>query len=520
MTTRVNGPAEITIAFSEPMDRNSVEEALYIVPRLTREPEYRWRKTTLIIRCQEPWAPGRTYTVTAGAAASDLHGNRLPASYTFAFATGDRVDRGKISGTVGYYDGKKAPCLVWAYLLGTADAIDPTKREPDYVTQANTEGVFAFDYITAGQYRVFAVLDKNGDRAYTPGVDLAAAPPRDLAVTEAAPSADAGQFLLALRDTAGPHAVEAMAYDACHVTVGFDAAISPASLRSAAQWLVLDTSGTETLAVRLRYSADDKRQKVSLVTAPQRSGVTYRVVVRGIAGTDSLVTAGPETLEFAGSGIPDTGRPEIVSCQPSSDSTAGKVLVDEPLRLTFSKPMDTTGAATVRLVDSLGHTVECERTWPDPVHLVLRPRSVLTGAMRYACEVPLADCRDAGGLSGRDTTYRAVFRTVNMDTLGKLAGRVEDLEPDRPGAVIIRLVLQARPDINREVKLDRAGPFAFTYLLPGQYRLCAYKDVNGDSEYSHGRLVPYARPEPYTEYPEPVVIRSQWEVEEAVLQLK
>jgi uncharacterized protein (DUF2141 family) len=518
MASGVERSSEIAITFSEPMDHASVEQALYIVPRLARDPEYRWKQSTLMIRCREPLAMGRTYTITVGAAAGDLHGNRLPDSYTLAFSTGAKVDRGKISGVVGYEDGKKTPCLLWAYILGNTDSLNPAIREPDYITQANAAGAFTFGYISPGRYRIFAVLDKNNDELYTPGVDLAAPPPQDLTVTDTGLTVAGGLWLLARHDSAGPHAIEAAALDNRHVRVNCDVALTAAQLRAARFWIG-DSATTAALAVTMVGIAEGKQPGVLLVTAPQRGQVAYRLVAAMPAVPGESVP--PETLFFSGSDLPDTVRPAITSLTPRD--SAVQVSLDEALHLTFSKSMDTTGIPDIRLADSLGAGITGNARWQDPWRLVWRPQTVLRGSTRYLVRVRLAASRDAGGLEGRDTMVQATFRTVNEDTLGKLTGRITDQRPapgQTAGRYIVRFAPVDRPEAARETLLPQAGPFAFNYLVPGRYRLCAYQDTDGDSVYDAGRLAPYVPPEPFTELPEPVVIRAQWEVEEVALPFK
>ena len=94
--TGVPAGEPIAVEFSEAMDRRRTAEAVYVSPR--SEAKLRWRGRRLEIRLAGGLQPRQTYVVTLGSDARDLRGNRLEQSFTFAFATGEELDAGRISG--------------------------------------------------------------------------------------------------------------------------------------------------------------------------------------------------------------------------------------------------------------------------------------------------------------------------------------------------------------------------------------------------------------------------------------
>ena len=79
----------VEIVFSEPMDHRRTEEAIFVSPG---DPlGFRWRGRTL--RIDLVLRSERTYVVTVGTGARDLRNNALEQSFSFAFATGARLNQ-------------------------------------------------------------------------------------------------------------------------------------------------------------------------------------------------------------------------------------------------------------------------------------------------------------------------------------------------------------------------------------------------------------------------------------------
>ena len=106
-SVRVALDTPIRIRFSEPMDRQTVERAVFVSPQGSKEPEFRWRGRELEIRLSDGLQADRTYLVTVGQESADEWRNRMRASFSFGFATGERVNRGELHGRVLASDEQK-----------------------------------------------------------------------------------------------------------------------------------------------------------------------------------------------------------------------------------------------------------------------------------------------------------------------------------------------------------------------------------------------------------------------------
>ena len=76
----------LALSFSEDMNRDSVSQALTLVP--STPGDLAWDGMTLRFTSSEPLAPRTAYTVTVSTAATDLAGNRLAQPFRLTFSTG------------------------------------------------------------------------------------------------------------------------------------------------------------------------------------------------------------------------------------------------------------------------------------------------------------------------------------------------------------------------------------------------------------------------------------------------
>ena len=150
---------EVEIAFSEPMNREQTEAAIFTSP--AGPLQLSWRGPRL--RIAMPLAEERTYVLTVGTGARDLRGNALANSFTLAFATGSQLDQGLVRGWVYQEHQPVAGAHVWAYDLGTFSG-EVGLDEPSYQTQSGANGGYEFARLAPGHYRVLAFRDKKSQR--------------------------------------------------------------------------------------------------------------------------------------------------------------------------------------------------------------------------------------------------------------------------------------------------------------------------------------------------------------------
>ncbi|HID11992.1 MAG TPA: hypothetical protein EYP17_11935 [Candidatus Latescibacteria bacterium] len=471
----------VEVTFSEYMDERSVERAFFLSPRLGKPLKFRWRGRRLEVEVPGGLSPDRTYVVTVGAAARDLHGNQIGDSYTFAFSTGERIYVGGIRGRVWLEEAFRAPVHVRAYRAEGEP--EPVEEGEFYETQVDSLDEFVFSYVAPGRYRVFAFEDRNRDGGYSPEGEPLAVPPGDVEVGE-------GEVRLpilrpVLRDMSAPEVVRVWAPDERTLVVRFDEEVVLDSLRAHVEGLEL----TEP------YGLPGEKGRVYWGTGPQWDNL-YTLRLWGVQDRWGNIWDSSREFPFRGSALPDTLPPRLVETFPDT-LRPGRT----PLALVFDGAM----AEAPPLMWELAPEVPGTWEWEAPNRLSFLPDRPWRGGMHELTISPGA-LEDLSGNPLRDT-LRVRLYVLPRDSLGVIAGSVYG----PPGPIVVE-AQGARRSRTYGVQVPGPGP----YELPvpgGRYRIFAFWDKDGDCRWNPGRPKPFLPAERFGVYPDTVGVRARWRTE-------
>jgi hypothetical protein len=509
----------IELEFSKYVDRRSLEESIFISPYVG-ELEFDWSGTSVTVSFGQSLHRNKTYVVNVGTDVKDLRaGNRMARGFTLAFATGDSIDHGEISGRV--YDDKPEGVMIFAYALDgiNADTLNPTRTKPEYIMQTGRRGIYTLSHLSYSTYRVIAVRDQYRDLIYDKQVDQYGVCSEDIVLTAQHPEAGGVNFMLTAEDTTRPFLTAVRALDRRHLILGFSEPIDSLSF-ARGQFTVSDTLSGTRIPVAVPYLNPGSPSNAGIVTSvAMDSGVTYRLVVRNVADCagntiDTLHASG----EFVGSNVPDTLKPRLAFSV--RDSSRG-IPPDVPPRLTFSEPVDTIPIAhAVALTDTGKKRVEAVLQWNSPVELTLVPKAELEFNTWYRIEVVMDSLRDVEGNSYKDSTAVVRFQTLDVRTTGTIEGAVVDARKG-VGRIIITAASVGSGEVQRKsITIPGPGPFIFEHLPEGLYTLRAYRDADNSGTYSYGLPFPFRPSERFTVYQDSVKVRARWGVQGVGIQLK
>ncbi|MDA0710027.1 MAG: Ig-like domain-containing protein [bacterium] len=496
--TGVGLDARVAIRFSEEMDHRSVEDALFISPQGTGPPRFKWRGEWLEIRQPDGLRADRTYVVTIGQAAADAWRNRLLASYSFRFATGEKVNRGELAGRVTGSRNQGGQIFVWLYDLGLSQEPDIARTAAHYVTQPDEEGKYRFSGLGSGLYRLFAWLDSDQNRAYTPGIDALGVASQDVPI-----AADSGPFRLGdmkavVRDTSAPILTAIRTSDQHHILLRFDAPVH------------IETPPTvEGLSVLAVYQDMDS-SRVGLLTEKQVEGKTYPVRLSVSDRSGNRIDA---QTSVRGDGMSDRRPPDVLGLDPAL--LAETVRPWTPLRMVFSEAMDREIAHSIWAISDSTLSPVGDFDWTAPNCLVFRPRSAWPGGRVSVWSLP-GVLKDA---SGNPLAEPVVFEFTCVDSqaTGSIAGL---LDPgDRP-----RWVEAISTQDDRMPLIARVAPgdstFEFADVLPGTYRVSGFVDTDDDGRWDRGDADPFRPSEVLFSVSDTVDVRPRWRVNTRRLEAK
>ncbi len=517
-STGVSGQVELSVTFSEGMNRATVEEALFISPALDRPPRLKWRGRTLRIRPEDSLQAEQTYVITLGAGCKDLHNNNMENSYSFAFSTGQAIDEGQVAGTVVRSDRRDGDGFrprggvdLWAYRWSPEADPDPAVDTPDYITQADERGRYRLTHLGPDRYRIFAVEDRNRDRRWNAAEELFGLPSADADLTREPFSIELGPIALVMLDTLGPSLQSARAPHRSAVMLSFDKDLDSAraAVPEAYHIEMLDDhpDTVDVLRVSLPWN---RSNEVLLSTSPQIEGAAYRVTVTGLIDpAGNLVRAGGRQAHFSGAGWADSSGPRLGLVWPPDSSD------QVPLRaspsLFFDEAVEAASLESAfALADTSGQVVEGHFRFLHGAAAAFEPLEPLESDRWYVIDLEGSVIRDLSGHVTADTAVTVRFRTLDEERLGSVSGAVErrSYPPEAP-AVILAFGPAGRAQTCRHQA--SGSEYILDRMLPGAYVMAAFLDLNRDGRWNPGRPAPFQFAEPLWLAADSVSVRSRWE---------
>ena len=511
-------PHAITLEFSKYVDRRSVEESIFISP-YPGDLRYDWSGREVTFSFSGKLRENTTYVVNVGTDVADLHeGNRMAASFTLAFSTGDSIDRGFINGRV--FDEKPDGVLIFAYRLSglLPDTLDPSRVKPDYVTQTGRNGSFSLAHLGFGPYRVFAVRDEYHNFIYDREIDQYGVAPRDFILSPREPSVDDLWYRLSKEDTTRPFTAGVKALDRYRIAVRFSEPLDSLSF-TRSTFTVVDTLSMREVPLRLVYLDRFQPSVAGIFTrVPMDSPAVYRLTVRGAADlSGNLMDERARGETFEGTLTPDTIRPSV-GIRDMRDSTRALPL-NPVIEVRFSDPvLPFSLPGTAVLTDSLKKDVPARSLWTGPASFALIPWGPLPGTAWYTLRVTLDSVRSLTGRAYRDSTFAFHFQTLDLRNTGSISGNVQDARGGR--IVLTASSINLTPRHSSTIRLASPGPFALAELPEGKYTISAFSDSAGSGEYAYGLPAPFRPSDRFTVFQDTIRVRARWGVEGVLVKFR
>ena len=497
----------IAITFSETMNRKSVEEAIFISPLPSEQVDYKWKRRTLKIEFGDTLKKNRTYVLTIGAKSSDLRNNKMKDSFSMAFSTGDHIDEGQISGHV-YVASSVEGTLVSAYLLSDSTEVDPRKILADYYTQCNQQGVYQLLYVAPGNYRLFAIRDRDGNRKYTRGTDALGVTISDVSLTADEKFISDVNFQLTVEDTIQPIVRSVYPVDQSNIIVRFSEPLSAFDESDPQNYfaIVTENSADTVLKILSGYSNSLDPSNIHLTTEKQ-TATSYKLTVRNLCDrADNPLDSTANFAVFTGSVEPDTVKPTIIS-KSVEDSSTGVVL-DQEIRFIFSEAMyQRSFESSFVLAENDTNIVSGGFDWKNPADVSFLPDSVLKSLTSYFIFLKIDSIVDRSGNSLADSVDTLYFRTLNVDTLSAIAGKIIDQDEQATGNIFLTAKSEQH---SYHIVLEEPGAYRFDDILPGTYLINGFRDADSNGVYSYGQAIPFMPAERFIFYPDSIKVRSRW----------
>ncbi|MBS4028087.1 MAG: Ig-like domain-containing protein [Ignavibacteriales bacterium] len=498
-----------SISFSEYMNKQSVENAMFVSPSLGKL-EYNWSGEEVDVSFSNPLKENTTYVITIGTDAADFRErNKLKETFSLAFSTGSAIDSGKISGKV--FDDKPSGVMIFAYSNRnySFDTLSPQKISPDYISQTGNDGTFTLDHLAKATYRLFAVRDDERNLLYDVSSNEIGVLTNDVFLEDSVKDV---QFRLSKEDETKPFLLSANAVSSTEIELNFSEPIDTTRLANG-KFQIINIQHRE-LIVRNIFPDIPSLKKIFLETQEQTLNELYNVIVSEIFDTSgNVINETQDTASFTSANPVDTIPPSIVSLSPIIADSIRGIELQPNILCVFNESINQKKIQTTfHLEDSTRKKVPFNLEMRTPRVVSISPNEKLKSVNWYTLSIILDSVEDKNGLHFNDSILVRHFKTVDEKDFGILKGKVIAGENDSAHYFVSVKNIERRNYI-QQVEVNEKNEFEFDNLVQGKYVLSTFRDDDGNKKYSYGKSFPFHPSEIFTESSDTLKVRARWSVE-------
>lgn len=488
-------PKQLDFEFDEFVQVKSLNQKLIVSPPLKYQPELKQKAKGFNLIIKDSLKPNTTYNFYFGDAIQDLNENNPLNDFNFVFSTGREIDSLSLKGSIlDALTLKPEKDFLVALYKDTTDST-PLKNKPDYVTRSNASGIFQFNYIKAGTYKMVGFIDKNNNYLLNPENEKLAFLNNPITISQESKhdslllysfSEDRTKQYIKKSSRKLPYKAEII----FNTSSDFKPMLYNDSLK------ILDYYSTiknDTLTVFFKDSLQFFIENLKLII--------------GYFQTDSLrnskITKDTIVLNWSER---DKYKPSTSVNYQWSIKNQSKINAKEPLSILFNEPIDLDPHAIV-LFDSTKNNLPIELYKDSSNCLKWNIKSKLADGKKYRLFIDTAFIK---------SWYR---HKLISDTLS-----FETMQPEDFANLKINIklpnhttfIIELQDEKGNLVKKWQVSSDANLYverLMPGKYNLKATEDGNNNGKWDNGFYILHLQPEKTYYYNQTFQLRANWDLE-------
>ncbi len=157
---------EIKIEFNEwILPLTNAKNQVIISPNIDPFPKIDATRNELTIKLKDTLESNTTYSIFFGDNLKDNNEGNALTNFKYVFSTGNYIDSLKVKGTLTTAL-DKIPDNTYLVLYKEKEDSAFTKKRPFYISKVGTDGSFNLENVKEGDYRIYALNDKNSNYYY------------------------------------------------------------------------------------------------------------------------------------------------------------------------------------------------------------------------------------------------------------------------------------------------------------------------------------------------------------------
>lgn len=474
----------IFLEFDEEVSLNSLNQQLLITPNTGNSYTTRILRNGVELRFAEPLEKNTTYTFNFREGIQDVTERNKPQNLLLTFSTGAYLDSGQVRGVVTDLLRNQPEANISIMLYRAEDTATIRKHKPYYYTKADNGGRFELKNLKTGAYTIYAVDDKNNNLIWDPDNERIGylGEPIQVAATP-----DTVLLKTVYLDTKKPY-IATRSATAETFRIDFNEGLT--AFKAAPL--------TDSLQV-IPFIQDQSKKTVTLFKTDAYTGGRIRYVA-----TDSAMNVATDTI------VADLNpeAPVRAAHTYKLKNNLSEIYRKDQIQLEFDVPFVIQAPEAVVMLEDTTRKVPLEpgtqlRTGDQPNIMIL---NIDTKAKKIIdILIDTTKVTGVGGQVFRKTPIR--LNITNRMSTGNISGRIRT---DKPSFILE--LLTSNYEVKRTVQ--NAKFYSFENIEPGNYFIRVKIDSNNNGVWERGDKELKVEPEEVYFHPNPITIRSNWDLED------
>lgn len=482
----------ITLTFDEEVQPNNLNRELLITPNAANPYRVRTNKNALSLEFENPLQENTTYTFNFREGIGDITEKNKAAGLKLAFSTGSFIDSSRVTGTVVDLLTQAPEKEAVIALYPTTDTLSIRKNRPYYQGATDDAGRFEMTNIKEGEYRVYALVDKNNNAFYDNEQEKIAYLAQPLRITH---QTDTIKLQTIRIDTRKPILLARENY-LDRFIANYNEGINSFSARAVGQAdSIAFRTGAAGKAIELFKTEQYNGGQTILSAVDSAGNMAVDTIEIAFSGKRAQRIRGAQLKVInskGGSGI-RPGQPVTIELETPVRITGAepaRLMADSVLLRVITYPEEITLDATATELTFMMPTLDDRY---ENLSITLDSAAIvpLQGEPLSLPEIPVNLVQN-GGTGGIAGTANSAYTSYTIQLLTEEFGLVEEIK--------------------------NVETYHFTDLEPGNYHIRVLVDENNDGAWSSGNADLEQQPEKVYLYPEPIEVRANWELEKIGLE--
>ncbi|MCI1188309.1 Ig-like domain-containing protein [Hymenobacter sp. DH14] len=488
----------VRLNFSEPVVTKDLNKNLLITPQLPEDNPYKLRedRSAITLLFDKPLDANTTYSFNFREGIVDITEGLPAKNAALTFSTGPELDSGRVSGSLTDVLTARAVEGASIGLYRVADTAGVRKGRPYYTVLTDKEGKFSLNFLKAGDYKLYAVADKNNNGRYDEGEKIAYLP----APITIAGSTGATVPLVLTQPDQRPPLLTTRTPSPTQVRLSYSEGLRTASLAPL-------PAAPNAAAVAEATQLVERGRTVVVYKTPTVGDGRYL-----LTATDSTGNSSRDTLQLKFPAPPTAAKKAAVPPLYTVEGSPRTVFPEGQVKYQFAVPVR---VATDKPFGTLVEDSLRRRPLRLPADGTLNPdRTQL--AVRFNTKAKnrfdiILDSTAVTTITGQSLRLKPLRLGLSeQDVSTSLSGTISTAEKS-----FELQLLDEKFQVIASLKSPK-GTYSFSDMPPGTYRLRVLIDADGDGRWRGGDPNLLLAPEPVFLVPKSVQIRAGFDVVEAL----